>query len=131
MLHLGQLGRQHLVGLDQLRDLLSLRGDQRDQLVAGHLLRRRHPRSHRASVDQASTDTPESPKTATGTSARSAQDLNVCVPFLLIRQAVIGDWEFFLDNEALFKLWVQRYGESGTHALASELRRLPWRAQPA
>ena len=52
------------------------------------------------------------------------------VPFLLIRQAVISDWKFFLDNEALLKLWVQRYGESGAHALAGELRRMPWRTQP-
>jgi hypothetical protein len=50
------------------------------------------------------------------------------VPFLLIRQAVVGDWKFFLDNEGWFELWVQRYGESGAHALAKELRRLPWRA---
>jgi len=51
------------------------------------------------------------------------------VPFLLIRQAVIGDWKFFLDNEAWLKLWVQRHGASGAQALASELRRLPWRTQ--
>jgi hypothetical protein len=51
------------------------------------------------------------------------------VPFLLIRQAVISDWKFFLDNEAWLKLWVQRYGASGAQALAQELRRLPWRAQ--
>jgi hypothetical protein len=51
------------------------------------------------------------------------------VPFLLIRQAVISDWKFFLDNEAWLELWVQRYGASGAEALATELRRLPWRAQ--
>ena len=51
------------------------------------------------------------------------------VPFLLIRQAVVSDWKFFLDNEAWLKLWVQRYGASGAEALAQELRRLPWRAQ--
>jgi hypothetical protein len=53
------------------------------------------------------------------------------VPFLLIRQAVISDWQFFLDDEAWLKLWVQRYGGSGAQALAMELRRLPWRAQSA
>jgi hypothetical protein len=53
------------------------------------------------------------------------------VPFLLIRQAVISDWKFFLDNEMLFNLWVKRYGDAGTHELANELRRLPWRTQPA
>jgi hypothetical protein len=51
------------------------------------------------------------------------------VPFLLIRQAVISDWKFFLDNEEWLKLWVQRYGGSGAQALAMELRRLPWRTQ--
>ena len=51
------------------------------------------------------------------------------VPFLLIRQAVITDWKFFLDDDAWLELWAQRYGESGAEALAQELRRLPWRAQ--
>jgi hypothetical protein len=51
------------------------------------------------------------------------------VPFLLIRQAVISDWKFFLDNEDWLNLWARRYGESGTLALGGELRRLPWRAQ--
>ena len=51
------------------------------------------------------------------------------VPFLLIRQAVVSDWKFFLDNEAWLKLWVQRYGASGAEALAQELRRLPWRTR--
>jgi hypothetical protein len=50
------------------------------------------------------------------------------VPFLLVRQAVIGDWKFFLDNEDWLKLWAGRYGESGVQALAEKLRRLPWRA---
>jgi hypothetical protein len=50
------------------------------------------------------------------------------VPFLLVRQAVISDWKFFLDNEDWLKLWARRYGESGVQALAEQLRRLPWRA---
>jgi hypothetical protein len=50
------------------------------------------------------------------------------VPFLLVRQAVISDWKFFLDNEDWLKLWARRHGESGVKALAEELRRLPWRA---
>jgi hypothetical protein len=50
------------------------------------------------------------------------------VPFLLVRQTVISDWKFFLDNEDWLKLWARRYGESGVQALAEELRRLPWRA---
>jgi hypothetical protein len=50
------------------------------------------------------------------------------VPCLLMRQAVVGDWKFFLDNEDWFNLWAHRYGESGVQALAEELRRLPWRA---
>ena len=50
------------------------------------------------------------------------------VPFLLMRQAVISDWKFFLDNEEWLNLWAHRYGESAVQALAEELRRLPWRA---
>jgi hypothetical protein len=51
------------------------------------------------------------------------------VPFLLLRQAVIGDWKFFLDDEDWLELWARRYGESGPRALAQELRRLPWRGE--
>jgi hypothetical protein len=50
------------------------------------------------------------------------------VPLLFVRQTVISDWKFFLDNEDLFSLWASRFGESAVHALAEELRRLPWRA---
>jgi hypothetical protein len=55
------------------------------------------------------------------------------VPFLFVRHGVISDWKFFLDDEEWFTLWAHRYGESGIHALAEELRRLPWRvaAHPA
>ena len=52
---------------------------------------------------------------------------NSPVPFLLVRLAVISDWKFFLENEDFLDLWTRRYGESGTRALAEELRRLPWR----
>jgi hypothetical protein len=51
------------------------------------------------------------------------------VPFLFVRHGVVGDWKFFLDDEEWFNLWARRYGESGAHALADELRRLPWRAR--
>jgi hypothetical protein len=51
------------------------------------------------------------------------------VPFLLVRQAVISDWKFFLDNEDWLNLWAHRYGESGVQALAEELRRMPWRRE--
>lgn len=51
------------------------------------------------------------------------------VPFLFVRQGVIGDWKFFLDNQALFNNWAHRFGESAVHALADELRALPWRAR--
>ena len=50
------------------------------------------------------------------------------VPSLLIRQAVISDWKFFLNNEDWLNLWAHRYGESAVHALAEELRGLPWRS---
>jgi hypothetical protein len=50
------------------------------------------------------------------------------VPFLLMRSAVISDWEFFLDDEDWLNRWAHRYGEAATQALAEELRTLPWRA---
>jgi hypothetical protein len=50
------------------------------------------------------------------------------VPFLLMRQAVVSDWKFFLDNEVRLDLWARRYGTYGVRALADELRRLPWRS---
>jgi hypothetical protein len=49
------------------------------------------------------------------------------VPFLFVRQGVISDWKFFLDNQDWLNLWARRFGESAVHALAEELRRLPWR----
>lgn len=51
------------------------------------------------------------------------------VPFLLMRRAVVSDWKFFLNNETWFDLWAKRYGESGTRALADEMRQLPWNAR--
>jgi Domain of unknown function (DUF6875) len=50
------------------------------------------------------------------------------VPFLFVRHGVTSDWKFFLDNEDWLNLWARRFGESAVHALAEELRRLPWRA---
>jgi hypothetical protein len=49
------------------------------------------------------------------------------VPFLFVRHGVTSDWKFFLDDEDRLSLWARRFGESGVHALAEELRRLPWR----
>ena len=49
------------------------------------------------------------------------------VPFLFVRQGVISDWKFFLDSELWLSLWARRFGESAVHALAEELRRMPWR----
>jgi hypothetical protein len=49
------------------------------------------------------------------------------VPFLFVRHGVTSDWKFFLDDGEWFDLWAHRYGESGTQALAEELRRFPWR----
>jgi hypothetical protein len=51
------------------------------------------------------------------------------VPFLFVRHGVISDWKFFLDKEDWLGFWARRFGESGVHALAEELRRLPWRAR--
>jgi hypothetical protein len=49
------------------------------------------------------------------------------VPFLFVRQGVISDWKFFLDNDEWLNLWAHRYGESAVQALAEELRRTNWR----
>lgn len=51
------------------------------------------------------------------------------VPFLFVRQGVISDWKFFLDNQDWLDHWAHRFGDSAVHALAEELRRLPWRAR--
>jgi hypothetical protein len=52
------------------------------------------------------------------------------VPFLFVRQGVISDWKFFLDDDEWLNLWARRSGESATQELAEELRRLPWRTNP-
>jgi uncharacterized protein DUF6875 len=49
------------------------------------------------------------------------------VPFLFVRHGVTSDWKFFLEDEEWLNLWAHRYRESGTQALAEELRHLPWR----
>ena len=49
------------------------------------------------------------------------------VPLLFVRPGVIGDWEFFVDNDEWLGLWARRYGESAAQALAEELRRTNWR----
>jgi uncharacterized protein DUF6875 len=51
------------------------------------------------------------------------------VPFLFVRHGVVSDWKFFLESEEWLSLWADRYGESAVHALAEEVRRLPWRAR--
>jgi hypothetical protein len=51
------------------------------------------------------------------------------VPFVFVRHGVLSDWKFFLDQEDLFEHWARRFGESAVHALAGELRRLPWNAR--
>jgi len=52
------------------------------------------------------------------------------VPLLFVRHGVVSDWKFFLDDDQWLGLWARRFGESAVHALADELRRLPWRAAP-
>jgi hypothetical protein len=107
MLHPGQLGRQHVIRLDQRRDLLILA----DQPLACSLMRRScsatsaisssrdilsgagTSRSHRTQVDQATTDTPESPTAATSTSTRAAQRLNVFLSTTYRKDRVLGDAE--------------------------------------
>jgi hypothetical protein len=53
------------------------------------------------------------------------------VPFMFVRHGVVGDWKFFLDDDEWLGLWAHRFGESATHALAEELRLLPWRERRA
>jgi hypothetical protein len=53
------------------------------------------------------------------------------VPFLFVRHGVVSDWKFFVDDDEWLNLWAQRYGASGAQELAKELRRLPWRSNPA
>ena len=51
------------------------------------------------------------------------------VPFLFVRQGVISDWKFFLNDPDWLGLWARRFGEPAVHALADELRGLPWNAR--
>ncbi len=51
------------------------------------------------------------------------------VPFLFVRHGVVSDWKFFLDEEDWLTHWARRFGESAVHALAAELRQLPWNAR--
>jgi hypothetical protein len=51
------------------------------------------------------------------------------VPFLFVRQGVIDDWKFFLDNDEWLTLWARRSGDSAVRTLSEELRRLPWNAR--
>lgn len=53
------------------------------------------------------------------------------VPFLFVRQGVVDDWKFFLDDDEWLEHWAHRFGESAANALAQEMRRLPWRAPHA
>ena len=50
---------------------------------------------------------------------------------MFVRHGVVGDWKFFLDDDEWLGLWAHRFGESATHVLAEELRRLPWREPTA
>ena len=53
------------------------------------------------------------------------------VPFLFVRHTVLGDWKFFLEDDALLARWARHFGPSATAALGKELRRLPWRTPSA
>jgi hypothetical protein len=53
------------------------------------------------------------------------------VPFLFVRQTVVSDWKFFVDDDTWLGLWSRRFGESGARALGEEVRRLPWRDRKA
>ncbi|VIO68284.1 hypothetical protein CI1B_20460 [Bradyrhizobium ivorense] len=64
---------------------------------------------------------------ATAIHSSSFRPFTPPVPFLLMRPAVISDWEFFLESEDWLDRWVRRFGASAVRALADELRQLPWR----
>ena len=49
------------------------------------------------------------------------------VPFLFVRNTVLSDWKFFVDDPDWLDRWARRFGPSATRALAEELRRRPWR----
>lgn len=51
------------------------------------------------------------------------------VPFLFVRQTVVDDWKFFLEDPKWLGLWARRFGDAGLLALADELRRLRWNAR--
>jgi len=50
------------------------------------------------------------------------------VPLIFVRQTVVSDWKFFVDDENRLGPWAHRFGETAARALAEELRRLPWRS---
>jgi hypothetical protein len=58
---------------------------------------------------------------------RASDHLDRPSPFMFVRNGVVNDWKFFLEKDYWLNLWARRSGESGAHALAEELRRLPWR----
>ncbi len=49
------------------------------------------------------------------------------VPFIFVRHTVVGDWKFFIDDDAALDRWARRVGPAGTVAVAEQLRRCPWR----
>jgi hypothetical protein len=51
------------------------------------------------------------------------------VPFLIMRQAVVSDWKFFVNDDDWLPIWAHRFGEAGAQALGEELRPLPWNAR--
>jgi hypothetical protein len=53
------------------------------------------------------------------------------VPFMFVRHGVVSDWKFFVDDDEWLGLWAQRYGAAGALELASLLRRMHWRTDPA
>jgi len=46
----------------------------------------------------------------------------------LLRQAVISDWMFFLDNDDWLNRWAGRFGDAALRALATRLRNTNWRS---
>jgi hypothetical protein len=65
----------------------------------------------------------------TGSAIRNAdfRPFRAPVPSLLIRQSVISDWVFFLDDDDSLHAWARRFGASAVPTLANALRRTNWR----
>lgn len=52
------------------------------------------------------------------------------VPLLFVRETVVSDWKFLVDDDTWIDLWAGHFGATGARTLGEEVRRLPWRERP-